>query len=368
MASGKPLPRLSEVNLEGNLIKNGNFQSFSSWTKYYKSNKKDNHTIEDQPNYVIWERSGSGSDGGTLSLSQEINHDVKKYSSLMLQFDVWIDYHTLKGRGKHAKESNKIGELPVMIVVKYQGVDNKSHALILGFLTESSGVHNVGLCDNVLKIPSKEWHNKKLDLMNDATRIDHLGNILPKPKYLLRFQVMGKGWDFRAAVGNIRLAQASFVSTQPKTPSKKSSAHNTKSGEFKYNRAYIDGSNVAYGNDSSERGLKPSVSNIELVRNELLKMGFDDISTIVDASLRHKIDDIDKLENLIREGIVSQAPAGTQADEFILEFSKDRPGFIVTNDKLAEWKESDPWVMKNADDMRVKFMIHNGLVKFSGLH
>ena len=73
--------------------------------------------------------------------------------------------------------------------------------------------------------------------------------------------------------------------------------------------------------------------------------------------------ELDKFEDV---GIIQQAPANTAADQFILEFAKKNRGYIVSNDKMDDWKEKDAWVKKNLDALRVKFMILNGVVSFVG--
>jgi len=95
-------------------------------------------------------------------------------------------------------------------------------------------------------------------------------------------------------------------------------------------------------------------------------MGFARIIIIADASLRHKIDEKDTFEKLIDEGMVSQAPAKTAADEFIIGFAKQKLGYIVTNDKLEDWKKKDPWVKENIDELHIQFMIQEDMVQFVG--
>ena len=73
----------------------------------------------------------------------------------------------------------------------------------------------------------------------------------------------------------------------------------------------VDGSNVAHA-ERSHRG-DPKVSNLIKVRKKLKRMGYDPL-VIVDASLKHEVDDPRQLESLIVSQVVRQSPAGTDAD------------------------------------------------------
>ncbi len=63
--------------------------------------------------------------------------------------------------------------------------------------------------------------------------------------------------------------------------------------------------------------------------------------TLVDASLRHRIDDKESLETMIRSGQVTQTPAGRTADEFLVQLAlrireQRKSVYILTNDTFAE--------------------------------
>jgi hypothetical protein len=53
-------------------------------------------------------------------------------------------------------------------------------------------------------------------------------------------------------------------------------------------------------------------------------------------TLRHQIDDTDLYERLITEGAVHQAPAGTDADYFILSFAREMDARILSNDRFRD--------------------------------
>jgi hypothetical protein len=80
--------------------------------------------------------------------------------------------------------------------------------------------------------------------------------------------------------------------------------------------AVVDGSNVAH-EEENPRG-KPKVSNLVAVRHALEAKGYQ-VVIIVDAAFRHEADDPEQLEALLKDQVVRQAPAGTDADYFVLE-------------------------------------------------
>ncbi len=71
----------------------------------------------------------------------------------------------------------------------------------------------------------------------------------------------------------------------------------------------VDGSNVAFSSEGERAVLK----NILTIRDRLVAEGFEPI-VVVDAALRHKNDDEAGYERLVDEGVIKQAPAGTDAD------------------------------------------------------
>src|SRR5258705_3828762 len=75
----------------------------------------------------------------------------------------------------------------------------------------------------------------------------------------------------------------------------------------------VDGSNVAH----SCEGEQALLSNITLVCDKLREEGYEPL-VLVDAALRHQIDDRKTYEQLVESGAIRQAPAGTDADYFIL--------------------------------------------------
>jgi hypothetical protein len=116
------------------------------------------------------------------------------------------------------------------------------------------------------------------------------------------------------------------------------------------NVAIVDGSNVAH----STEGEPPQVANLLIVREKLVAEGLQPI-IVADAALRHQIDDSAKYERLIDDGLVRQAPAGTDADYFILSFARELKASIVSNDRFRDRIKQFP----EARERVIRYMILN---------
>jgi len=93
----------------------------------------------------------------------------------------------------------------------------------------------------------------------------------------------------------------------------------------------IDGSNVAH----SSEGDKPRLANILLIEEKLREEGMEPV-IVADAALRHQIDRRGDYEKLVDEGRIKQAPAGTDADYFILSFARELGASVVSNDRYRD--------------------------------
>jgi hypothetical protein len=121
----------------------------------------------------------------------------------------------------------------------------------------------------------------------------------------------------------------------------------------------VDGANVAYIEESKEG--EPKVSNLVAVRKDLEARGYEPV-IIVDASLRHQVDDPDQLEALMDDQKIHQAPAGTDADYFILQFAEQKDALVVSNDEFEQYQDQFPWI----EQRRVPLMIVHGDVQLYG--
>jgi len=117
----------------------------------------------------------------------------------------------------------------------------------------------------------------------------------------------------------------------------------------------VDGSNVAH----SSEGEQPSLADIVAVCDKLRAEGYEPV-VVVDAALRHQIDDRAAYERLVDEGHIRQAPAGTDADYFILSFARDLDASIVSNDRFRDRQKAFP----EASRRLIRYMVVKGEVVF----
>ena len=124
----------------------------------------------------------------------------------------------------------------------------------------------------------------------------------------------------------------------------------------------IDGSNVAYNSISRGDGQKPMIGHLITMVNFLKKRGFTDILIIADASLRHKLGDAERINELGQIAKYEIAPAATTADVFLISHVKTRHCLLLSNDTFKDHKFSDSWIATNIDFYRLTFMITDGEV------
>src|SRR5687768_645863 len=96
-------------------------------------------------------------------------------------------------------------------------------------------------------------------------------------------------------------------------------------------KALVDGSNVAHSSEGDEARLE----NIKIVVRKLRREGYEAV-VVADAALRHQIDDKEGYERRVAEGKIRQAPAGTDADYFLLAFARELDAVIVSNDLFRD--------------------------------
>lgn len=77
------------------------------------------------------------------------------------------------------------------------------------------------------------------------------------------------------------------------------------------------------------------MANVRLVRDYLTQEGLTPI-LVADAALRHQIDDAEGYEALVKLGEIQQAPAGTDADYFILSFARELNASVLSNDRFKD--------------------------------
>jgi hypothetical protein len=117
----------------------------------------------------------------------------------------------------------------------------------------------------------------------------------------------------------------------------------------------VDGSNVAH----STEGDRARLENIRIVSAKLTEEGYEPV-VVVDAALRHQIDDATGYEQMVEDGRIRQAPAGTDADYFILSFARELDAGVVSNDRYRNRLDAFP----EARERVIRYMIVNDEVVF----
>ena len=115
----------------------------------------------------------------------------------------------------------------------------------------------------------------------------------------------------------------------------------------------VDGSNVAYAVEG--RGAR--LENIRVVCRKLQEEGFRPV-VLVDAKLRHEIDEPAEYEQFVDKGMIRQAPAGTDADYFILSFAREFDARVVSNDRFRDLASGFPEIVERV----IRFMVVEGEV------
>lgn len=118
-------------------------------------------------------------------------------------------------------------------------------------------------------------------------------------------------------------------------------------------KVLVDAANVAHATE----GATAKLANIRLVMDKLRDEGFEPL-IVADAALRHQIDDKTGYEQLVENGVVSQAPAGTDADYFILSFAREKNARILSNDRFRDRADEFAGEVERI----IRFMIVDGAV------
>jgi len=96
----------------------------------------------------------------------------------------------------------------------------------------------------------------------------------------------------------------------------------------------VDAANVAIDDATGQA----SVHRLRIVQTALQAAGCGQVIFIADARLRHRLQqhDIGRFKAMIESNELYQAPAGTSADEFVIDLAKRKDGLIVSNDRYRE--------------------------------
>lgn len=101
--------------------------------------------------------------------------------------------------------------------------------------------------------------------------------------------------------------------------------------------AIIDGSNVANANPKQKRARFAYLGQIQ---RSAWREGYFPVYIIVDASLRHQIDRSDLLMEAVDAGEITMAPAGSSADQLLIEEAKRQHAVLITNDRMNDWPDA----------------------------
>lgn len=118
----------------------------------------------------------------------------------------------------------------------------------------------------------------------------------------------------------------------------------------------VDGANIAYLLKSKDGDAR--LEGVMLVRKELEKRGYRPI-IIVDAALRYHVSDQKQFDQLAEKGTILTAPAGTDADYFVLRTAQLEDAYIVTDDQYREYRGEFPMI----EERRIPVMIVDGHVE-----
>ncbi len=108
----------------------------------------------------------------------------------------------------------------------------------------------------------------------------------------------------------------------------------------------VDLANILHLDKNENQKLK--VENIIKIHRAVISVGYTP-TMIADASTKHKMDDRSLYKELVGDRIVIESPAGTKADEYVLEVAKAEKSKFLTNDLFREyWNEfGKDWIFKN---------------------
>ena len=157
---------------------------------------------------------------------------------------------------------------------------------------------------------------------NDPSRASSSGPRPPGP---------AKGAAERAAAQNVVNDGAATRAARNDAATNSGGANDAERPPVDERLVLIDGSNVAH----SSEGEKARLANIILIEEKIREDGMEPI-IVADAALRHQIDRREDYEKMVDAGKIKQAPAGTDADYFILSFARELGASIVSNDRYRD--------------------------------
>ena len=108
----------------------------------------------------------------------------------------------------------------------------------------------------------------------------------------------------------------------------------------------VDLTNILNLDRDDNRKIK--VENVINLYNAVVELGYEP-HMIGDASMRHYLNSADQYEDLKEKRIIRQSPAGTKADEWVLEVAKRENSKFLSNDLYRDYREEfgKEWIFDN---------------------
>lgn len=100
--------------------------------------------------------------------------------------------------------------------------------------------------------------------------------------------------------------------------------------------AVVDGSNVANMAPASRGRL----AYLQQIQQSAWEEGYFPVIIIVDASLRHQIDQPDELMALVESGRITMTEPGSSADPLLITEAIARHAVLISNDRMTEWPDA----------------------------
>jgi hypothetical protein len=134
-----------------------------------------------------------GKTHGETSITQIIDQDVHGFSSLVLAFDVLVNFQSLPGGGY------KSTEFPIMVELKYRDPSGNSRSRYWGFyyLDPGTGPEWLTMVNGLKVVQGELYHFESDNLLQSMEDI--------RPTHIESVRVYASGWDWNSAIANISL-------------------------------------------------------------------------------------------------------------------------------------------------------------------
>jgi tetratricopeptide (TPR) repeat protein len=199
------------------------------------------------------------------------------------------------------------------------------------------------------KILQTRFHErKKLDLVDTETEIEISSDMLKEDK--------------------TKSPRSRLKKTEEKSPRVVSSNGKININGKIYNPneiwVVVDGANVALTRQTSH--YQGKLSNLKILRNKLMNLGFIKFKILCDRSLYHRIDEPLVYKKMVQKEEFIETPAGTEADFFILNFAKEKQAFVISNDRFMDHYDEfgGKWIKK----IRIAFTFIEDSIYFDKIY